>query len=43
MGMSPALFVCLLLPGLGVFLMGTAAIWWVSLQAKETKSTGPRA
>jgi len=43
MGMSPALFVCLLLPGLGVFFMGIAAIWWVSLQAKERQGAGPGA
>ena len=35
MTMSPMLFVCLLFAGFGVFLMGAAAIWWVSLQAKR--------
>ena len=37
MGMSPALFICLFLAGLGVFFMGASAIWWVSLQASEMK------
>lgn len=35
MTMSPMLFVCLFFAGFGVFLMGAAAIWWVSLQAKR--------
>ena len=35
MGMSPALFICLFLAGLGVFFLGAAALWWVSLQARE--------
>ncbi len=37
MGLSPALFVCLFLAGLGIFLAGAGAIWWVSLQAGEIK------
>lgn len=37
MGMSPALFVCLFLAGLGIFLAGAGVIWWVSLQANELK------
>ena len=37
MGMSPALFVCLFLAGLGIFLAGAGVIWWVSLQAGELK------
>ncbi len=37
MGMSPALFVCLFLAALGVFFLGAGFLWWVSLQAQETK------
>lgn len=37
MGISPGLFVCLFLASLGVFFMGVACIWWVSLQARELK------
>ena len=37
MGISPMFFICLFLAGLGIFFAGTAAIWWVSLQAKEMK------
>ena len=37
MTMSPMLFICLFLAGLGIFFMGAAAIWWVSLQAQEMK------
>lgn len=47
MGLSPGLFVCLFLASLGVFFMGVACIWWVSLQARELKrredATGDRA
>ena len=35
MGMSPALFICLFLAGLGLFFLGAARLWWVSLQARE--------
>lgn len=38
MSMSPMLFICLFFPGFGVFLLGAAAIWWVSLQANSGKS-----
>ena len=37
MGISPMLFVCLFLAGLGIFFMGSAAMWWVSLQAADMK------
>lgn len=37
MTMSPMLFICLFLAGLGIFFMGAGAIWWVSLQAQEMK------
>lgn len=37
MGMSPALFLCLFLAGLGLFFIGTGVIWWVSLQARAMK------
>ena len=37
MDISPMLFICLFLPGLGVFFAGASAIWWVSLQAQEMK------
>ena len=37
MGMSPALFVCLLLASLGIFFAGSGVIWWVSLKAREMK------
>ena len=37
MAMSPMLFICLFLAGLGIFFAGAAAIWWVSLQAQEMK------
>lgn len=37
MGMSLALFVCLFLAALGIFLAGVGVIWWVSLQAGELK------
>ena len=46
MGIPPGLFVCLFLASLGVFFMGAACIWWVSLQARELKrreaSTGQK-
>ncbi len=35
--MSPMLFICLFFAGLGIFFLGVAAIWWVSLQANELK------
>ena len=35
MTMSPMLFICLFLAGLGIFFMGASAIWWVSLQARD--------
>ena len=38
MGISPMLFICLFLAGLGIFFMGSAAMWWVSLQAAAMKS-----
>ena len=38
MDISPMLFVCLFLAGPGIFFMGSAAIWWVSLQAAAMKS-----
>ena len=41
MTMSPMLFVCLFLAGLGVFFLGSAAIWWVSLQARAMKEQAP--
>ena len=41
MTMSPMLFVCLFLAGLGVFFLGAAAIWWVSLQARALKDKTP--
>ena len=37
MGISPMLFICLFLASLGIFFAGSAAIWWVSLQAQEMK------
>ena len=37
MSMSPMLFICLFLPGLGVFFAGAGFLWWVSLQAREQK------
>ena len=37
MGIAPGLFVCLFFAGFGVFLIGVAAVWWVSLQAREIK------
>ena len=37
MGMSPALFLCLFLAGLGLFFIGAGVIWWVSLQARAMK------
>lgn len=47
MGIAPGLFVCLFLASLGVFFMGVACIWWVSLQAREFKrredATGEKA
>jgi len=39
MGISPGLFICLFLAGLGIFLSGAAFIWWVSLQAKLARLT----
>ncbi|WP_299620090.1 hypothetical protein [Pelagibius sp.] len=41
MSMSPMLFVCLFLAGLGIFLIGAGVIWWVSLQAQELKRKRP--
>lgn len=35
MGLSPGLFICLFLAGLGIFFLGASAIWWVSLQARD--------
>ncbi|MCE8009571.1 hypothetical protein [Aestuariivita sp.] len=35
MTISPMLFICLFFAGFGVFLLGAAAIWWVSLQARS--------
>ena len=37
MGISPALFVCLLFASLGVFFAGAGVLWWVSLQDREMK------
>ena len=37
MGLSPALFICLFLAGLGLFFLGASAIWWVSLQARDAE------
>lgn len=37
MTMSPMLFICLFLAALGIFFAGSGFIWWVSLQARETK------
>ncbi len=37
MGMSPGLFICFFLASLGVFFIGVASVWWVSLQARELK------
>ena len=38
MTMSPMLFICLFLAGLGIFFLGSSALWWVSLQAQEMKA-----
>ena len=38
MTMSPMLFICLFLAGLGIFFLGSSAVWWVSLQAQEMKA-----
>ena len=40
MTISPMLFICLFFAGFGVFLIGAALIWWVSLQAKHIKEKG---
>lgn len=37
MGLSPGLFICLFLAALGLFFIGAASIWWVSLQARQMK------
>lgn len=40
MSISPMLFICLFFAGFGVFLLGAAAVWWVSLQATSAKNKG---
>ena len=37
MGIPPALFICLFFAGLGIFFIGVALLWWVSLQARAMK------
>lgn len=37
MDISPMLFLCLFLAGLGIFFMGAAAVWRVSLEAADMK------
>ena len=35
--MNGQTFILLLFPGLGVFFMGLAALWWIAIQDRELK------